>query len=199
MAEKNNCPACPITASRGVEENILGISVFKKSKGLIEEIDIKEAYNIWSMLRARYHSVDTIKIFKDIAHDRDFIVILGSLADDWKKFIKKYENQAMKFQLKVPKRPPHDYRTSAKISQFTDRYIFTRVFNDVVAQLYPLVTAYRTSTTNDSVRSIIKKDLEGHVKSFEMVYKYGKFKGWMDEPPAYKTAKNNKDGIANDW
>ncbi len=167
----------------------MGVSVFKKSRGLKEEIDIKESYNIWSMLRARYHSVDTIKIFKDIAHDRDFIIVLGQLVDDWNKFVGEYESQALRFQLKVPKRPPHDYRTSAKINQFTDRYIFTRVFNDVVAQLYPLVTAYRTSTTNDSVRKIIKNDLLGHVKSFELVYKLGKMKSWMDEPPAYKTAK----------
>ncbi|MCR3922719.1 MAG: DUF3231 family protein [Firmicutes bacterium] len=167
----------------------MGISIFKKSRGLKEEIDIKEAYNIWSMMRARYHSVDTIQIFKDIAHDRDFIIMLGRLADSWNKFIYEYEAQAVKFKLKTPIRPPYDYRTSAKINQFTDRYIFTRVFNDIVAQLYPLVTAYRTTTTNDLVRKIILNDLKEHVQSFELVYKYGKLKGWMDEPPAYKTAK----------
>ena len=61
-----------------------------------------------------------------------------------------------------------------------------------MAQLYPLVTAYRTSTTNDSLRRIIEKDLKGHVGSFETVYKFGKIKGWMDEPPAYKTSKTAK-------
>jgi hypothetical protein len=171
------------------EEDKMGISIFKKSKGLKEEIDIKEAYNIWSMLRARYHSVDTIQIFKDIAHDREFIILLGKLADEWNKYIKQYENHAVSFQLKVPKRPPYDYRTSTKINQFSDRYIFTRVFNDIIAQLYPLVTAYRTSTTNDSVRKTIQNDLREHVGSFELVYKFGKLKGWMDEPPAYKTSK----------
>ncbi|MDW7650825.1 MAG: spore coat protein [Bacillota bacterium] len=114
---------------------------------------------------------------------------MGRLADEWNQFIQEYENQAVRFQLKVPKRPPHNYRTGTKISQFTDRYIFTRVFNDIVAQLYPLVTAYRTSTTNDSVRKTIGKDLQEHIRSFETVYKFGKLKGWMDEPPAYKTAK----------
>lgn len=57
----------------------MGISIFKKARGLKEEIDIKEAHNIWSMLRARYHSVDTLKIFKDITHDRDFVIVLGGL------------------------------------------------------------------------------------------------------------------------
>jgi len=81
----------------------LGISIFKKSRGLTEETDIKEAFNIWSMLRARYHSVDTINIFKDIAHDSDFILVLIGLADDWNKHIQKYEAKALSFQLKVPK------------------------------------------------------------------------------------------------
>lgn len=52
--------------------------------------------------------------------------------------IKMYEDKAKKYQLKVPNRPPYDYKTSAKISQITDKYIFTRVYNDIVAQMYPL-------------------------------------------------------------
>ncbi len=41
----------------------MGISIFKKLRGLKEEIDIKEAFNIWNMLRSRYHSTDTVRLF----------------------------------------------------------------------------------------------------------------------------------------
>jgi hypothetical protein len=170
--------------------NSLGISIFKQSRGLKQEIDIKEAFNLWNMLRARYHSTDTIRLLKDMTHDRDFTMLLTNLVNEWDKHIQQYEDAAKALQLKVPKRPPYDYRTSAKINQVTDDFIFKRIYNDIVAQMYPLITAYRTSTTNDMLRKIIRNDLEKHLENFEMVYKYGKLKGWMDEPPAYKTSKS---------
>ena len=167
----------------------MGISVFKKSRGLKEEIDIKEAFNIWNMLRARYANMDTVRLFQNLVHDRDFDIIIGQLLDEWKKYIKLYEDKAESLKLKVPKRPPYDYKTSAQVPQFTDEYIFKKIYNDLIADLYPLITAYRTSTTTDSVRKIIHDDLMEHLKSFELFYKYGKLKGWMEEPPAFKTFK----------
>ncbi|MCR3923002.1 MAG: DUF3231 family protein [Firmicutes bacterium] len=167
----------------------MGISIFKNSRGLKEEIDMKEAFNIWNMLRSRYHSTDTVRLFQNLTHDRDFDIVLGQLLDEWKKYIKLYEDKAKSLKLKVPRRPPYDYKTSVQVSQFTDEYIYRRIYNDLIADLYPLVTAYRTSTTNDSVRKIIQDDLVEHLSGFELMYKYGKLKGWMDEPPAFKTFK----------
>jgi len=167
----------------------MGISVFKNSRGLKQEIDIKETHNVWNLLRARYLSADTIRLFKDLTHDKDFNVILRSLLNQWDKHIEIYETISKNYQLKAPKRPPYDYKTSLKVNQVTDVYVFKRIYNDIVAQMYSLTTGYRTSTTNDTVRKAIRKDLEAHIKSFETIYKYGKAKGWMDEPPAYKTAK----------
>jgi spore coat protein CotF len=165
----------------------MGISIFKKSRGK-EEIDIKEAFNIWNMLRSRYHSADTVRLLQNITHDRDFDIILGQLLDEWKKYIELYEDKAKKLQLKVPNRPPYDYKTSVKVDQFTDAYIYRHIYNGIIADMYPLVTGYRTTTTNDSVRQIIQDDLVEHLSSFELMYKYGKLKGWMDEPPAFKTS-----------
>lgn len=167
----------------------MGVSVFKQSRGLKQEIDIKEVYNVWNLLRARYLSADTIRLFKDLTHDRDFNIVLGRLLDQWEKHIQEYEGVVKKYQIKAPDRPPFDYKTSLKVNQITDVYVFRRIYNDVVAQMYSLTTGYRTSTTNDSVRKIIREDLEAHIQSFETIYKYGKVKGWIDEPPAYKTAK----------
>jgi hypothetical protein len=168
---------------------ILGISVFKQSRGLKQEIDIKEVYNVWNLLRARYLSADTIRLFKDLTHDRDFTIVLGRLIDQWDKHIQHYESIVKSYQLKSPNRPPYDYKTSLKVNQITDVYVFRRIYNDLVAQMYSLTTGYRTSTTNDGVRKIIREDLEAHIKSFETIYKYGKLKGWMDDPPALKTSK----------
>lgn len=167
----------------------MGISIFKQSKGLKEEIDIQEAFNIWNALRARYHSVETIQLLKNFIHDKDFTVVLGGFLDQWTKSAEKYEELIEQFKIKSPTKPPRDFAITVKINHIADDLVYRRIYNDLTSQMYFLATAYRSSVTNDHVRKIIRADLESHLKNFDTLYKYGKLKGWMDDPPAYKTAK----------
>ncbi len=167
----------------------MSISVFKQSRGLKEEIDIQEAFNIWNATRARYQSVETIKLYKNFVHDRDFNVILGKFDTTWTASAQKYEALAKKFKLKVPQKHARDFNISLKINEITDDLIYRRIYNDLVSEMYFLTTSYRSSSTNDNVRKTLRADLESHLKDFDVLYKYGKLKGWMDDPPAYKTAK----------
>ncbi len=112
--------------------------------------------------------------------------------DEWKKYIELYEDKARKLKLKVPNRPPYDHKTSVQVGQFTDAYIYRHIYNGIIADMYPLVTAYRTSTTNDNIRQIIQDDLVEHLSSFELIYKYGNLKGWIDAPPSYNTFATKK-------
>ena len=52
------------------------ISIFKKVKGENERIDIQEAFNIYSLLRARYVSTQTVQLFKNFVHDVGWEIIL---------------------------------------------------------------------------------------------------------------------------
>lgn len=110
--------------------------------------------------------------------------------------LKHYESQAAilekegkKFKIKVPERPPFDLNISVRMEAITDKFIFRSVYNGLVAQPFSLMTAYRTSTTNDGLRKIIAEDLLQHLQDFEVIYKYGKLKGWQSDPPAYKFGK----------
>lgn len=42
------------------------ISIFKKVKGENERIDVQEAFNIYSQLRARYVSTQTVQLLKTL-------------------------------------------------------------------------------------------------------------------------------------
>jgi len=172
-------------AENSREVIFMGVSTFKKSKGLQEQIDIQEAFNIWNSLRVWYHSKETVQFMNNFVQDHDFDLLLGK----WQGSIEKYEKLAEKLQLKVPKNPPEDFKTSMRINELRDDLIYRRVYHDLTAELFFLTNAYRSSTTNDNVRQVIRHDLTSHLNDFELLYKYGKLKGWHDEPPAYKTAK----------
>ena len=44
------------------------ISLMKKVKNREDSIDIQEAFNIYSLLRARYVSTQTVQLFKNFVH-----------------------------------------------------------------------------------------------------------------------------------
>lgn len=163
------------------------ISIFKNKQQ--EQLDIQEVFNLWNLLRARYYSLETVKFYLNFVHDRDFSIILNSLAGHYAKQANILEKEGEKFKIKVPERPPFDYKTSIQVNIITDSFIFRSVYNGIVAQLFTLMTSVRSSTTNDRIRDIIFKDLKQHIEDFETLYKYGKLKGWQSDPPSYKTAK----------
>jgi hypothetical protein len=167
----------------------MGVSIFKKQRGLQKQIDIQEAFNIWNLLRSRYHSVETIQFFRNFIHDADFCIILNGFHDDWEAAIQRYEGKVKKFKVKAPGRPPREFKTSVEVSIITDDWIFRRIYNDLISQMDCLSSAYRATITDDKLREFIRIDLQNHIHNFEVLYKYGKLKGWMDEPPAYKTPK----------
>lgn len=127
--------------------------------------------------------------FKNFVHDRDFDLVLNTLLNHYEKQALILEQQAQKYKIEVPQRPPYKIKTSVQVDVITDTYIFRNIYNGVVSQLFSLMTAFRSTTTNDSLRKIIADDLKQHLKDFETLYKYGKLKGWQEDPPAYKTAK----------
>ncbi|EEG76397.1 DUF3231 family protein [Dethiobacter alkaliphilus] len=163
------------------------ISIFKK--GDKEKIDIQEVFNIWNVLRARYYSMETVKFFMNFVHDREFDLVLNRLLNHYETQALILEQEGKKFKIEVPKRPPYKIKTSAQVDVITDSYIFRNIYNGVVSQLFSLMTAYRSTTTNDHLRGILKDDLIQHLKDFEILYKYGKLKGWQEDPPAFKSMK----------
>lgn len=164
------------------------VSIFKTNKSKTAQIDTIEAFNIWNFLRSRYSSFEAEKLFLSFVHDRDFALFMQKQINTFSKEIEIMENEARKHKVITPDRPPIDLSTMEQVQVLTDRIIFRRIFDELVAELTILSRAMRTSITNDPLRNKFVRFFFRHLDGFEFLYKYAKVKAWMDIEPAYKTA-----------
>jgi hypothetical protein len=153
-----------------------------------DTIDIQESYNIYSLLRARYVSTQTVQLFKNFVHDIDWEIVLDGFQKNFEEQIDNLEKLGDKFRIIMPNRPPVDVKFATRINDITDNYIYKKIYHDLVAQLMSLSHAVRSTSTNDNLRHIIIKDLKVHFEDFNILYKFGKLKGWEETYPTYKTA-----------
>lgn len=166
-------------------------SLLKKISGE-EVIDIFAAFNLWNSLRARYGSIETLQLYRNFIHDRDFDLLLSHFLDTFIKESTVLEDEAARHAVTLPKRPAVDIRIDKKLDELTDRYIYRRIFEDLITQMMVLGRAYRTTTNHDRLRELFKNALLGHAYQFQTLFKFGKLKSWEDNPPAYKTSKPMK-------
>ena len=164
------------------------ISIFKKVTGEQERLDIQEAFNIYNLLRARYVSAQTVQIFKNFVHDLDWEIILDKFIEHFDQRITILEKLGEKFRIIMPNRPPLDIKFATSINDITDEYIYKKIFHDLIAELMSLIHAVRSTSTNDNLRNIIIQDLIIHFEDFDVLYKFGKVKGWEETYPVYKTS-----------
>ncbi|MTI59764.1 MAG: DUF3231 family protein [Firmicutes bacterium] len=165
------------------------ISLFKKSATGSERVSAVETFNVWSMLRDRYISIETYQLFINLVHDRDFVLLLNNHLKSFKKQINELETLSKKHKVKVTARPPEQIKFSASIDSVTDKRIYRRITFDLVAELYSLNRSVRSSLANDQLRNTLINFLFNHLDNYEKLYKYGKLKGWSEIEPAYKTGK----------
>ncbi|MBU3111122.1 DUF3231 family protein [Clostridium lacusfryxellense] len=164
------------------------ISLIKKVTKRDDVIDIQEAYNIYGLLRARYVSTQTVQLFKNFVHDVSWEVVLNEFQKNFENQINNLEKLGEKFRIIMPNRPPVDVKFATRLNDVTDDYIYKKIYHDLVAQLMSLSHAVRSSSTNDNLRGIIIQDLKTHFQDFDILYKFGKLKGWEEAYPTYKTA-----------
>jgi hypothetical protein len=164
------------------------ISVFKRARGGKEQLDIQEAYNIWNWLRIRYNSLETFQFYANLVHDRDFSLLLDRFLEDTKKHMEAMEAEGKAFKLPVPDQPPVAVKFQASINQVTDKFIYKKIFADMMAELFTISRTVRSTTTNDRLRELFTQDMLAHIRNFELLYKFSKAKGWEEVPPTYKSA-----------
>ncbi|MBU3180876.1 hypothetical protein [Clostridium psychrophilum] len=164
------------------------ISLIKKVKKREENLDIQEAFNIYSLLRARYVSTQTVQLFKNFVHDVGWDVILSKFQMNFEKQIENLEELGEIFRIIMPNRPPLDVKFATRVNDITDDYNYKKIYHDLIAQLMSLIHAVRSTSTNDNLRHIIIKDLIIHFEDFDTLYKFGKLKGWEETYPVDKTS-----------
>lgn len=102
------------------------------------------------------------------------------------------EKEAEKFQLKSLMMPPFDVKTSARVDEITDKFLYHRINSDMISEMYSLSRAVRTTLTSDRLRKMFGNFLLSHLRDYEKLNKYGKIKGWVEIAPAFKTTKQTE-------
>ena len=164
------------------------ISKIKKITKREDSLDIQEAFNIYSLLRARYVSTQTIQLFKNFVHDVDWEIILEGFQVHFEKQIDNLEKLGKEFRIIMPNRPPVDVKLATRVNDITDDYVYKKIYHDLVAELMSLIHSVRSTSTNDNLRNIIIQDLIVHFEDFDTLYTFGKLKGWEEIYPVYKTS-----------
>jgi len=97
----------------------------------------------------------------------------------------------------MPNRPPVDVKFATRVNDVTDDYIYKKIYHDLIAQVSSLSNAGRSTTTNDNLRGIIIQDFITHFEDLDILYKFGKLKGWEETYPTYKTSiKQEKEQLS---
>lgn len=164
------------------------ISILRKFKSEKERLDIQEAFNIYNLLRSRYVSTQTVQLFKNFVHDIDWEIVLDKFMKHFDQQIAVLEELGEEYRIIMPSRPPLDIKFATSINDITDEYIYKKIYHDLIAELMSLIHAVRSTSTNDNLRNIIIQDLTTHFEDFDILYKFGKLKGWEESYPVYKTA-----------
>ena len=166
------------------------VSLIRKVNKREESLDIQETFNIYSLLRARYVSTQSVQLFRNFVHDVSWEIILDKFQKDFENQVDVLEKLGKKFRIIMPNRPPIDMKFETRINDITDDYIYRTMYHDLVAELMSLVQAVRSTSTNDNLRAVIIQDLITHLEDFDTLYKFGKLSGWEETYPNYKTSIN---------
>lgn len=169
------------------------ISLFKKSKTKNKNISSVEAFQIWNLLRVRYISLETYQFYLNFVHDRDFEILFREQMDDFRKQINNLEELAQKYSVKSPNQPPKEIKFSHQVDAITDKFIYRKLHEDLIAELYLMSRGIIDSTLNDDVRETLIDYTLNHVENYSALYKLGKLKGWTEVAPAYQSGKEVKE------
>lgn len=152
-------------------------------------VDIEEVFNLWTLLENGYEFIAQIHLLENFIHDRDLSLIAGRLEEILEARAKDLENEAKILQFKLPSRPPKELKSSVRVEEVTDRFIYRRLYMDLRSDLFTVNRAVRTTTTNDGLRSMFTRFLRTELSHFDELIMYGKSKGWIPVPPTHKTSK----------
>ncbi|MEJ6950354.1 DUF3231 family protein [Natronospora cellulosivora (SeqCode)] len=164
------------------------LSILKKSTEQ-EGISAIEAYNIWRTLNARYNSILIRQFFVNFVHDRELELLISSHLSNFFKQTEELEQMAKKYKVQVPNEPAENIKVSAQIDAITDKYIFTSLYNDLLAEIFSLSHAMISNTFNDELRTKFNEYVNSHIDDYIETIKLAKVKSWLNIAPSYKTYK----------
>jgi hypothetical protein len=154
-----------------------------------EQIDCGTAYQLWDHLTFRYANIEITEIYRTVAMDGDFKLLLKKgIQDVLKKEAARLEKELVKFGLPLPPQPKTIYEDLGML-QIPDQTMFKQLFIGMQSAAIVHAQALKQCTTNDRIRQLFNELLKSEVNLIDGVIKYGKAKGWLEEAPRYSPIK----------
>lgn len=158
---------------------------YKTKKQQHQLLDSSEAYNLWDILKSKYFAAERTLLARNFAHDPDFKALMNSFLKSLQKDINKLEKEMESYGIKGPDKNRCDIKTAITTEAIQDKYIANDMFIFLQESIEMKLRAIRTSTTNDSIRSLFISNIKRIIEQTDAFIKYLKLKGWAEEPPFY--------------
>lgn len=159
----------------------IGLSA-KEKQGLI---NVSEAFYAWDIMTTKLDILETMHILENFIDDIDLRLIANKTVASLQSGIAGMEKIMDNYGIPFPIRPPAGSKTTISMEYFTDRYIYQNIFESIQAFFPVLAQGYMQSTTPFPKKEF-KKHLLNTMELHEIIIEYGKLKGFLSEPPAYK-------------
>ncbi|KAF1086202.1 hypothetical protein SPSYN_00943 [Sporotomaculum syntrophicum] len=153
------------------------------------KLTIAEAANLWNKLLARYDLIESILIFMNYVKDKDLRNEAQILLKKISQQTQQLEKVMAEYSVPLTPRPPSEIKILEDIASITDRYIFSRIFNDIKRFLPVDMVAFIQSTSSQ-MRNFFKKFLLEEMDIYNGLQDLGLKKNWLQAQPEYKGNKS---------
>ena len=160
-------------------------SIQKRQDQKQRQIDIREAWNLFDLLRSKYIGIELLKTLNNNAHDIDLKKVLDLITSSLEKNSKIVEKYLQEFSIISPDRNREAVNFPQAVQTVTDEFIANQLFVFIQEEIERLVRAHRTTVSNDKIRVFFKKLLLIKLNEIENLIPYLKLKGWIEVPPLF--------------
>lgn len=155
-----------------------------------EKLDTAEAYHLWDHLTFRNDNIEETQRYYSFAEDTDLKTLLKEgLQGVLQQQAQILEGELRRFGIPLPVRPPRVIAGEENPLLLKDDNMFRHLFKGVQGATTVHAQAFKKCTTNDRVRKIFKDLLLEEVEIFDRLVSFGKYKGWLNPAPIYKSCK----------
>ncbi len=156
-------------------------------KNTKEVIDAGEAFHLWDHLTYRYDNIHQTEVFYDLTQDLELKALINiGLKQILQKETAKLEEECLKFGIPLPKKPSSVVSMPTDMQHyFQDDFIFRTIWIGITGATTIHETAIKQSVTNDRIRNFFIELLLSEIEILSRFIRYGKLKGYLNEPPQY--------------
>ncbi|MDI6711161.1 MAG: DUF3231 family protein [Bacillota bacterium] len=150
-------------------------------------LDCGEAFALWDQLVSRYNIIEQTQLYLNFVHDPEFKYVLRKgLAEALEKQVNTLEEEMNRYEMPLPHRPPKSVNIPVSGTLMEDRFLFAQVFTGIQGFLDSHIRTIRSVVTNDPLRAVFIRFAKEELDIFNDLCKYGKIKGWLEQPPIYQ-------------